>query len=443
MKNFIRRIDQDWLLNNPTLWATRIHYFLYAYTFMVAVAYLIGLTFPMSTQNLPSVEGHFAFALILSGIAFLVWAYKASLFQVTKQFGNTNIFTQLKTQGIYLLITCMLGIVPFLYSLTLAQREARLVSNKELIYDCNVLNVGNYYLTVRRGMDMALRAEEDANLTTSEITDAAMTTSNYSDYTADFYLSGGMGEWTSEEVVAHIGKNKAEQMAQIEAFLVTLVKYGSTSEMTANEIYESFQRGETQYLNDMYEVKDVLRKISQAKTGELFVQQTEFQQFSGFFAFCLALTFFTFAATSLQTFVISVITGIVGSILVTLLGAFSAYIFDIGGSNEETFFSFAYLCLIGLLVAFGVFANTKPRVVVARQVALTIATVLTPTIPLVSMILIGTRLNKYNYEQTDSLFMFEILVYTLFAVSTIGSWFVWNILYRPQLLKIQTIPVKN
>lgn len=433
MKNFIHRIDQDWLLNNPTLWATRIHYFLYAYAFIVSVAYLIGLTFPMSTQNLPSVEGHFAFAFILSGITFLVWAYKASLFQVTKQFGNTNLFTQLKTQGIYFLITCMLGAVPFLYSLTLAQREARLVSDKELIYDCNVLNMGNYYLYSRGGMDMALRGEQDPNLTTA----------NYDNYTVEFYLSGDMGEWTAQEVVAHIGKNKTEQMAQIEAFVATLAKYGSTSEMTANQIYESFQRGETQYLNDMYEVKDVLRAISQAKMGKLFIQQTEFQQFSVFFAFCLALTFFTFAATSLATFAISVITGIVGSIVVTLLGAFSVYILGVHGSNEETFFSFAYLCLIGLLVAFGVFANTKPRVVVARQVALTIATVLTPTIPFVSMVLIGAKLNKYNYEQTDSLFMFEILVYTLLAVSTIGSWFVWNVLYRPQLLKIQTIPVKN
>lgn len=432
MKNFIQRIDQDWLLNHPTLWATRLHYFLYAYAFMAAVAYLIGLTFPMSTQNLPSVEGHFAFAFILSGIAFLVWAYKASLFQVTKQFGNTSVLTQIKTQGIYLLITCMLGAVPFLYSLTMAQREARLVSDKELVYDCNVLNVGWYYLTSRGGMELR---QEDSEETTYD--------RNYNNYSTEFYLSGDMGEWTGEEVIAHIGKNKTEQMAQIEAFVATLAKYGSTSELTANEIYQTFQNGETQYINDTYEVRDVLREISQAKTGKIFMQQTEFQQFSVFFAFCLALTFFTFVSTSLTTFVISVITGIVGSILVTLLGAFSAYLLDIHGNFEETFFSFAYLCLIGSLIAFGVLASTKPRVLVARQVALTIATVLTPTIPFVCMILIGEKLNRYHYEETNSVFIFEMLIYTLLAVSTIGSWFVWNVLYRPQLLKIQTIPVKN
>lgn len=448
MKNFISRIDQNWLLNRPTLWATRLHYFLYAYAFIVSAAYLIGLTFPMSTANLPSIEGHFMFALLLSCIAYLVWAYKASQFQVTAQFGNTSVLEQVKTQAIYLAITCMLGAVPFIYTLTLTQRVKQLVSDKELVYDCNVLNIGAYYLQMpynRMLQKVEAAADEEAKKTAISENETAEipSTSDYNmNYDNQFYLTGNLGEWQTQEVVAHIGKNKAEQIAQIEAYIQTLQKYGSNTTISANEIYDSFETGEHNYYAGAdYEVENTLRDLSKAKVGQLICQDAEFQQFSLFFAFCLTMILFTFVATSLQTVVITIITAIIGSIAVTVFGAFSAYVLDIHGSGEETFFSFGFLCVVAALTAFGIWANNKPLTVLARQVALSIAAALTPAVPFVAVIMVGIKLGSYDWNHAP--YIFQILTYSLFAASVVGSWLLWNVLYRPQLLKIQTIPVKN
>lgn len=432
MKNILRQIDQNLLINYPTLWATKLHYFLPAYFCLLVITYFIGFALPMDTTNVPNIESQFFFSLLLSGIVYMIWAYKAGEFQVTKQFGNTNILAQLRTQGIYLVITCMLGIVPFIYSNILAKREANLVSEKELIYDCNVLNMGMYYLNV------AQIRTEDMEGDAAQINETQMPVVNFY---KEFSLYGGLQDWNEEQIIAHIGKNTKEQMSQIQAFIETAQKYGGYINATAEEIHANFKDGSNNYhFQDNYEVSNKLRYISKAQTGTLFIQEIEFQSVSIFVAFLVVFTLFTFVATSLRTFVIAIITGIVGSIVLALIGSFSIYLLDIHG-NDENLFGFAYLLIVGALTLFGISAGTKPGIILAREVALSISTVLTPFVPVATMMMLDIKLNKYDYD--TQMYVYEAIIYFVLAFSTIGTWLIWNVLYRPQLLKIQTIPVRN
>lgn len=409
MKKIFSQIDQQLLVNYPNLWATKLHSFLFAYIFIMIGTLLIGFTFPISTANVPEVETHFVYPFVLACIAYLIWAYKASLFQVAKQFGDISAFSTFKTQLVYLLITTILAAVPFVYVSILSFRVKHLVSNEELIDDCNILNVGMYYLTGNTN-EYNIQYDSDWNLNQAE----------FSRYKVN-------GIWNHNEVV----KNATNKELQLSAFIETVRKYGGSINETVEEMMENNDEHNS-YVYDKYTIDEGFRGISKAKAGKFFFQ--DFRIYWGVLAGIFGLLFvaFTFLATSLRTFILSIIVGIIGSMV---FGLFSAFVFR--GGNEKGILLF-YIVVVGALATFGIGGGSKVNTLNMREVALCIATVLTPFVPVALLALADLPDHMYRNSHEVEFFMKTLLILTI-----AGTWFIWQNMYLPALRKIQTVPVSN
>lgn len=396
MKKILNQIDQQLLINRPHLWATQLHTFLFAYIFMMAAILLIGFTFPISTANVPDIEAHFIFPFVLSGIAYLIWLYRASLFKVSEHFGNINALSTFKTQLVYLLITVMLAALPFVYVGVLTFRVTNLVSAQELGEDCEKLSNWGYH-TFNFHYDMA-----------------------YTDTKG--YI---------EDVPVFTHKN----LDQIKEHIKTVEKYGGAVEMRADEILANFKTNnlENGYINDTYLIEQNIATISKAQKEKFFFQDFDFYWFFAVGVFAFLFMAFVLLATSFRMFILSVLVGIIGTMG---LGVFSAFIFRGGGNEKGAIFSF--ILVVAGLVWFGVTDLNRPLSRSLRQISLSIATVLTPFIPLAFIALLDINSNSSGSNNN-----FELFMKFVFIISITSTWFLWQHLYFPTLKKIQTIPIYN
>ncbi len=399
MKKIFSQIDQQLLINHPHLWATKLHSFLFAYIGIMAATLLIGFTFPINRSNVPEVEAQFAYPFILAGIAFIIWAYQASLYKVTSQFGDTNPLATFKTQLVYLLITTMLVAVPFVYSGILSFRVKHLATPSELSADCNKLNVGMLHFK-----------KEVQNI----------------------YLYNNQEYWDTNEVFQHLAQDKAGKIAQINDFIQTAEKYGQVVSADAETILR--HDTEDNYFPDSYQLKENLYRISKVQARELFFQNQGFYWAVAGGILGLLFVLFTFMATSLRTFLLSIVVGIVGTMA---LGLFSAFAFSGGGGEKGVFL--LYLAVTGGLAAIGVGGGNNSFNLSFRQISLSIAMVLTPFVPLVLLTLTGILKEYMSAEDANAVSSWKIL----FLFSAASAWLIWQFIYLPALKQIQTIPVKN
>lgn len=121
--NWLKRIDKHLLLNDPILWATRIHHVVFWSVLGLLLAGFYGLYAPVGERHLWLLVGGTGLLGLASLIGFGMWWVALLRFPAAKQAGRLKGWLSLRNLLVFLVGTSLLSAIPVLYYEILAQRS--------------------------------------------------------------------------------------------------------------------------------------------------------------------------------------------------------------------------------------------------------------------------------------------------------------------------------
>jgi hypothetical protein len=138
---FINKLDEHLLLNKPDTWSARAHLVLY-YGLLFAIAlFVIGFIVPNEPRNRSNIETWVVLVSIISFISFIIWLIYLLRFNVFKRFGVVTPGDRIKTFFLYFLSVGVMVSWPFIPTITETIRANRAYGNDELVTDANNINI--------------------------------------------------------------------------------------------------------------------------------------------------------------------------------------------------------------------------------------------------------------------------------------------------------------
>jgi hypothetical protein len=141
MPGFLKSTEQKLLLNKPLIWSTRVHLVLY-YGILFNLL-LAGLCFvaPMDIKGASSIGYWIGFVIIIAIIALTVWLIYLLRFNVFKKYGNIKPLHALVTFLLYFVSTGIIVLSVFVYPAVECVRANMAFGDEELVHDINTMNV--------------------------------------------------------------------------------------------------------------------------------------------------------------------------------------------------------------------------------------------------------------------------------------------------------------
>jgi hypothetical protein len=141
MPGFLKRAEQKLLLNKPLIWSTRVHLVLY-YGILFNLL-LAGICFlvPMHFLDESDAEYWVGFEIIIAIIAFTVWLIFLLRFNVFKKYGNIKPLHGLVSFLLYFISTGIMVLSVFIYPVAECVRANIAFSDKVLVQDVNNMNI--------------------------------------------------------------------------------------------------------------------------------------------------------------------------------------------------------------------------------------------------------------------------------------------------------------
>jgi hypothetical protein len=141
MPGFLKRAEQKLLLNQPLIWSTRVHLVLYygiLYNLLLA-----GLCFVTPMEVLDRSEAGYwvGFTIIIAIIALTTWLIYLLRFNVFKKYGNIKPLHALLTFLLYFVSTGIIILSVFVYPAVECVRANNTIGDKELVQDVNNINI--------------------------------------------------------------------------------------------------------------------------------------------------------------------------------------------------------------------------------------------------------------------------------------------------------------
>ncbi len=141
MPGFLKRAEQKLLQHNPLVWSTRVHLVLYyGILFNVLLAGLCFLS-PMEALGRSKAAYWIGFTIIIAIIALTVWLIYLLRFNVFKKYGNIKPLHALLTFLLYFVSTGIIISSVFIYPAVECVRANAALGDKELAQDINNLNI--------------------------------------------------------------------------------------------------------------------------------------------------------------------------------------------------------------------------------------------------------------------------------------------------------------
>lgn len=406
--SFLKEIDKQLLLKQPGLWASRIHYVVYFGSLGLGLAALRASIQPINLQDLPHPESAFAVLTIPAILALFFWAWWLQMFHVEKKHGIRDAMASIRNQFLYASGILLFASAPFIYSHLLSQKIAETVSHEVFIQDINTLNIGERYFPGDAGYSLNW---------------------NHVDYQ---YWMGGSHTLTEQEIRQIYRKNprREDKLKQISAYMLVFYKYGGELPLnSAEEVLEHYEYRMHKSFDyeSKYKVQANLAIIEEAHENSLSFQHKDFQQASIFFIFSAWLMLLVFTQSNWKHFLLTAVVGVAGCIFA---GIFTAVMIEFFHINEAAPTSMLFLAiLIFLLIQSYRNYNTR-RLNVWKVVSLSLATAMTPLVPLMMMLMV------------DSHFSQDTLFNMLYVGMFIGL-ITWNIAYHRRFVELQAMPKEN
>lgn len=370
------RLDRYLLLHHPSLWATRIHYFLPVLLGFAGLIFFKDVSTKIELSNVPNMDVQFYglfFPLIL---LFLYWVYQLGQHKLEKQFGENPRSQQLSTQFIYLLCTALLVSIPFLHTGILIKKADSLIDKSELVEDVNILNTGNIYFSISK--------DEYNSHPNSDFTPRMM-------YDAK----------SPSQMTKRISKfSRGEKLRLIDKYKKVFAKYsGYEYRRSSSQILASYEQGEIPYWDYTYTlpekhriIKKNLENITEIKYNRLqFLSygNTEIVIFLGFLGW---MALMVFVRTSMIQFFLTMVTGVVGSIAAIMLTSLGNGLF--AWRAEYMLGSLFFIGLLGLTwQAF--LLSGKQKHTYMKSIGLGLAAILLPLSPFMFCMLMDINIG-YN-----------------------------------------------
>ncbi|HEY5772654.1 MAG TPA: hypothetical protein VIS75_08495 [Chitinophagaceae bacterium] len=139
--SLIKKIDHYLLKNHPVTWSSRIHTAgLYGIGFSILVA-LLSFIVPNDPRNSTTIYYWIILISIISLLAFVFWMIYLLRFNVFKRYGSWRITDTVKTFAFYFIITFIIISWPFIPPVIESVRANIAYSSNELTKDINEMNI--------------------------------------------------------------------------------------------------------------------------------------------------------------------------------------------------------------------------------------------------------------------------------------------------------------
>ncbi|MEZ4825908.1 MAG: hypothetical protein R3C61_06390 [Bacteroidia bacterium] len=425
--SFLRQIDRQLLLNRPGLWATRIHYILYFLMIGCGILFFSGLTRTISLNDVPNPDINTLILIIPAGIAFLIWAYNVSLFQVEKSFGMLK-ESKMRDQLISAVVILLLGFLPLIYGYMINFRIKQQITEEELIHDLNALNIGeNLFITDRYYTEPEVNPKVYIE---GEIPNIGY--SRYSHYT--YYPEALTRDAEISEILRYRLKSESERLDVINRYIIAFNKYTSTPiTLSAEEILYRFETRDfqdsrqTRYDEAKDEVTTNIERVQRAWAGKFEILNKDFAHFYFFGLMIIWMALQVFLKTDWKLFAGSAVAGIVSIILIAITYNTFQYLFNL---YDDGFAGLIILAFFGFFTYQAFRRRHTDRVIAWKSISLSVVSMTTLLLPLVITTSVDSSINDREAIS---------LLYT----GAIIGFIMWNTIYQPRFSRLAALPREN
>jgi hypothetical protein len=405
--DFLKKIDCSLLLKNPSVWSARTHLVLFwgiLFAALLAVFCVVVFKDARQDNNMEIISG---FVALISAIGFVFWIIYLLRFNVFKRYGNWIKGDGIRTFILFFVNILMFVAIPFIPLCIEGMMANKQFSNAELINDVNEININTNRLEHDRlpkfwesdtllaitpkyeissnnkdTIWLNIRANDEnfhpnttyiykENLTETlsqkdsvvKINDSVFITYECPRY--DYVKTYTFNNTRKGEIMDRVDiYNKAiknyQQPNRIE--LVKRMEFFKTKYQSNDTYYEKYVHTKDQdeafdeiikKTYSLQEINNIIDRIVSKKT-ETQNHYSSYLHFALWFALMATLLLFIFRHTTIKTFFLSILTGVV---LAILSGLFLAFI----NSKETTvYFMILVYFLLFAAISFTI-GNTKSR----------------------------------------------------------------------------------
>jgi hypothetical protein len=431
----LNKLDDHLLVNRPDTWSTRIHLVLY-YGFLFLLAFGTVCFFVPNDPRVRSNWELWTFAtVILSTIAFIIWLVYLFRFNVFKQYGKVHIGDRLKTFLIYYFIIALIIFPSFMPRLIESFRADQEFSSQELVNDIDRMNIlisevehdriptGWYSDTFQIVNDfyhqgpvmesemprnykyahidsIQLRNRKEGGDSINRVNDSIYVVSTFfnlkfiSVYSINEY--SGLQTKTKLDIYNAVFKRPASinKNAAFAALEVLLDKYSNP------DYHEYYYRGTdynlTSEIQEKYHIEKVISGIDNIATRKYYLSYRHYQEtilIMCYATLVLTLLVFIFRHSTVKTFFLSLLLGIILAII-------SGLIVAITRMRGEGFMKMI-LVYYALFAVVALFAFIRKHRSVINGIALNIFVFTTAFVPIICTSLYYTAVRKVHYDNGD------------------------------------------
>jgi hypothetical protein len=466
--SFIKKIDRNLLLKSPSVWSTRTHLvWFFGFSFAIVLALFCILIFRDARQD-NGVAILTGFVSLICGIGFIFWLIYLLRFNVFKRYGNWVKGDGIRTLGLFFLNIILLVAIPFIPMSIESFMANRQYSKSELIKDVNELNVMankleydklpdewerstlkvvdiDYYIqgvrdTVWGRNDPSQDYVQNENLTTFkklqfelDIVDSVVKMNDTLYYTFkcpvfQYVKPYNLTLTKTDSILSDIGIYKTAIQHYVKpdrAALLKRIEFFKTKYFAKEDYYDygytdietDYKKDRIGYINSKYSLNTIESSISRidSKQEQFFEMKMFALHFICWFTLSITLLLFVLRHTTIKTFFLTALAGVVLAIL-------SGLFIGLTNGRETTVFSLMLIYyIIFAIIAFSIFPS-KTRSTF-QGIALNIFLLGLPVMPLIITALYFA-INDYRYydggyqyiDRTPYLITAEIIGFALVII---------------------------
>jgi len=141
MPGFLKKFDQKLLLNKPGIWSTRTHLVLYYGVLFILVLAVLCFLEPKDVRAYSTTETWIGFVSIVSVIGLTTWLIYLLRFNVFKKYGNIKPLHGLVTFILYFIATGVMVLFTYVHPVVESIRANNAFGDEEIVRDINDMNV--------------------------------------------------------------------------------------------------------------------------------------------------------------------------------------------------------------------------------------------------------------------------------------------------------------
>jgi hypothetical protein len=141
MPGFLKRADQKLLLNKPGIWSTRAHLVVYYGILFLFVLAVLCFVEPNDPRDYSTMEAWIGFVSIISVIGFIVWMIYLLRFNVFKKYGIIHPLHGLVTFLLYFIASGILVSFTYVHPIVESVRANMAYDDDEIVRDINDINI--------------------------------------------------------------------------------------------------------------------------------------------------------------------------------------------------------------------------------------------------------------------------------------------------------------